>query len=236
MDDGVSFIDPEDEIDLRHYASKYYDPKKAHEYYLRTRELKGRQPAKPKLSKQSRQNQAAASAYVRDQVRSARTRSTKELNAKSKALMIQRKNRLEKLQKDAKATRERISKALADKVKSIMDGVATKVPKPKLNEIPASASPKQREYLERQNAKLTNKYNRELAKAQGAARTAAGAESAKARAEVVKLGNGLKAAVAKARDDYAKGRAAIANERKTTSANLQRDLKTELKNIQDKVR
>ena len=27
---------------LRHYASPYYDPQKAHEYYTRTRELKGR--------------------------------------------------------------------------------------------------------------------------------------------------------------------------------------------------
>lgn len=28
--------------ELMHYASKYYDPDKAHEYYMRTRELKGR--------------------------------------------------------------------------------------------------------------------------------------------------------------------------------------------------
>ena len=27
---------------LLHYASEYYDPVKAHEYYMRTRELKGR--------------------------------------------------------------------------------------------------------------------------------------------------------------------------------------------------
>ena len=27
---------------LMHYASQYYDPVKAHEYYMRTRELKGR--------------------------------------------------------------------------------------------------------------------------------------------------------------------------------------------------
>ena len=26
---------------LQHYASPYYDPVKAHEYYMRTRELKG---------------------------------------------------------------------------------------------------------------------------------------------------------------------------------------------------
>lgn len=28
---------------IAHYTSEYYDPAKAHEYYLRTRELKGRQ-------------------------------------------------------------------------------------------------------------------------------------------------------------------------------------------------
>ena len=27
---------------IAHYASKYYDPVKAHEYYMRTRKLKGR--------------------------------------------------------------------------------------------------------------------------------------------------------------------------------------------------
>lgn len=27
---------------IRHYASPYYDPVKAHEYYMKTRELKGR--------------------------------------------------------------------------------------------------------------------------------------------------------------------------------------------------
>ena len=30
---------------LQHYASPYYDPQKAHEYYMRTRELKGRRSA-----------------------------------------------------------------------------------------------------------------------------------------------------------------------------------------------
>ena len=30
---------------LEHYASKYYDPVKAHEYYMRTRELKNKREA-----------------------------------------------------------------------------------------------------------------------------------------------------------------------------------------------
>ena len=28
--------------DLKHYASEYYDPEKAHEYYMKNRKLKGR--------------------------------------------------------------------------------------------------------------------------------------------------------------------------------------------------
>lgn len=34
-------LEHHDYHDLMHYASKYYDPVKAHEYYMRTRELKG---------------------------------------------------------------------------------------------------------------------------------------------------------------------------------------------------
>lgn len=34
--------DDDDDEELKHYASEYYDPVKAHEYYMRTRQLKGR--------------------------------------------------------------------------------------------------------------------------------------------------------------------------------------------------
>ena len=33
-------------VELSHYASPYYDPVKAHEYYMAHRELKGRQASK----------------------------------------------------------------------------------------------------------------------------------------------------------------------------------------------
>ena len=38
---------------LKHYASPYYDPVKAHEYYMRTRELKGR-PSTAGLNEEGR--------------------------------------------------------------------------------------------------------------------------------------------------------------------------------------
>ena len=39
---------------LRHYASPYYDPQKAHEYYMRTRELKGRRSEERRVGKECR--------------------------------------------------------------------------------------------------------------------------------------------------------------------------------------
>jgi triphosphoribosyl-dephospho-CoA synthetase len=38
----LNAVDKTEGNSLEHYASKYYDPKKRHEYYMRTRKLKGR--------------------------------------------------------------------------------------------------------------------------------------------------------------------------------------------------
>lgn len=47
LDDlDVQLDELEASLGLKHYASPYYDPVKAHEYYMRTRELKGRKSTK----------------------------------------------------------------------------------------------------------------------------------------------------------------------------------------------
>lgn len=53
----------EDEDELQHYASPYYDPVKAHEYYLKTRELKGR-----RSTANLNEDGKAAARYVREQL------------------------------------------------------------------------------------------------------------------------------------------------------------------------
>lgn len=222
MSSELTAIEPVDEIDLWHYASKYYDPAKAKAYYERTKELKGREAAKPELSKESRQRQAEASAYVRDQVNTQRT-------AEQKAAAEKQKARLEKLQADAKATRDRIVeklKALVDKLKA---DITVEVPEPKLNEIPSGASPKLRAFLEKQNARMTSEYNNKLRRATKKANSAAKAAQDVAREEIRKVGTDLKDAVTKARTDYNSARKAITEKYKS-------DLNTELKNIQSKVR
>lgn len=68
LDDIDASLDElEDELNhsgiLKHYASPYYDPVKAHEYYMRTRELKGR-TSTAKLNDEGK----AAAAYVKNQL------------------------------------------------------------------------------------------------------------------------------------------------------------------------
>jgi hypothetical protein len=52
---------------ISHYASPYYDPEKAHEYYMRTRELKGR-----KSTAGLNDEGKAAAKYVKEQLTSER--------------------------------------------------------------------------------------------------------------------------------------------------------------------
>jgi hypothetical protein len=215
-------IDPEDDLDLRHYSSKYYDPAKAREYYLRTRELKGRSGGGETLSKESREAQSQAKTYVREQVRTQRT-------AAQKAATAQQKARLEKLRKNAEATRERIVEKLKALTEKLVANIDVEVPKPKLNEIPASASPKQRAFLEKQNARMMSEYNGKLNKAKDKARKASSEANEAARAELKKVGTSLKDAVTQARTEYASARKAMTEKYST-------DLKTELQNIESQVR
>lgn len=222
-EDAVSFVDPEDTIDLWHYASKYYDPAKAKAYYERTKELKGREKGKSEpLSKESRERQSQATTYVRKQIGTAKTAAQEKLAKEQKA-------RLEKLQKTAQETRDRIVAKLDALMEKLAADIDVEVPKPKLNEIPATASPRQRAFLEKQNAKLMANYNGKRRKASEKASASAREAKDKARGEIQKVGQGLKDAVTKARDNYKKGREAIVTKYKT-------ELKTELQNIEDKVR
>ena len=65
MSKTVYYIAPSDS--LAHYASPYYDPVKAHEYYMRTRELKGRQSTSG-LNEEGKSH----AAYIKEQINAER--------------------------------------------------------------------------------------------------------------------------------------------------------------------
>lgn len=222
MSDSFSAAESAEEIDLWHYASKYYDPVKAREYYLRTRELKGNSGSSEKLSKESRQRQAEAKGYVRDQINTARTNDSKVTAEAQKA-------RLEKLQQDAKDTRDRIVEKLKGRIDELKANIDTALPKPELNKIPENATPRQKAFLQKQNDKMMSEYNTKRSRLAKKASQASSDANDAARAEIKKVGEGLREAVAKARTDYTAARKAMADKYKS-------DLKTELQNIDTQVR
>ncbi len=82
--------------ELIHYSSPYYDPQKAHEYYIRTRELKGKRSA-TKLNDQGKE----AWSYTKESI-------NKEKKIKAELEKKSRDEKIETFRIEAKATRERI--------------------------------------------------------------------------------------------------------------------------------
>lgn len=87
---------------LQHYASPYYDPQKAHEYYMRTRELKGRRSA-TKLSDEGKK----VWSYTKNEIKA-------EKKAKVEGEQEKRKQTITALRERASATREQISARLKE--------------------------------------------------------------------------------------------------------------------------
>lgn len=76
---------------LSHYASPYYDPKKAHEYYERTKKLKGRKTG-TSLNDAGKE----AKTYVRTQINSKRDQDLKNVESQSKKRTEERKKSAER--------------------------------------------------------------------------------------------------------------------------------------------
>lgn len=84
---------------LRHYASPYYDPVKAHEYYMRTRELKGRSTTS--LNDEGKK----VWSYTKNNIKT-------EKKAKVKEEQEKRKAKIAELREKAATTREQITTKL----------------------------------------------------------------------------------------------------------------------------
>jgi hypothetical protein len=215
---------------LAHYSSEFYDPVKAHEYYLKNRELKGgpatpaakETPAQRKQRTATAANQRQALSYANNQISTKRQADLKGAQAAQKARTeAVRKN----VEQRTAQIKQKLEQALA-KLKADAAGAAKPV---KLNEIPPNASPKVRAFLEAQNAKIKNEAAKEAATANKKLSTASAAAQKAASAEAQKLGNEMRTAITKARDDYAKSRQQITTKYKTAAV-------TERKNIQSQVR
>jgi hypothetical protein len=224
---------------IAHYASQYYDPVKAKEYYERTKQLKGRQSTQGMS-----ETQKQALSYTKSSISKAKKAELEKARADQKA-------KLEVIRKSTEASRARITA----KLKGLLDQLQAKVaviPKPKvkltpINEIPPNASPKLRAYLEKQNAairqnnkKAVDKANADYSAKKQAAQKVASETSAAARkaasAEIKKIGVDAKAAITKARASYeASKKQTVAKYEKASDTEYQ-NIKTQLPSAPPKVK
>ena len=125
------------------YASKYYDPVKAHEYYMQHRQLKGRKKAKTPEEKAA-----------------AERKSTKKLNDMGKAAAKQVKKAI---QEERKAAYKVVTKAVSAKIKELRkqwksEGLSKEEIKARVEEIRAEA----KEQKKQLKAMFEEKYLQEL--------------------------------------------------------------------------
>ena len=126
---------------LLHYASEYYDPIKAHEFYMKNRELKGR------TTKGMSTEQREAWGFAKENIRN-------EKKSKVEEAKTTKEKQIEDFRAKAEATRQRI----AEKLKMLIEQIEEKKKNEleKLEDIPKNISPEQR-------AKLMEKRKKKIA-------------------------------------------------------------------------
>lgn len=172
MPDADAFI----ESFLAHAGSQYYDAAKAHEYYERTKELKGRQSTTNLKSQGQKEGWSYAKAKV-GEAKKADLDTTAEAN----------KGQLAQLRSNSAQRRE----AIATKIAALMDKITGDV-QGAIDSLPQGLSKEQR-------AKRVAQIRKDSSNARSSGRAAGGAEREKVAAD-------LKSGIDDAREAYKKAR------------------------------
>lgn len=237
---------------LAHYASEYYDPAKAREYYLRTRELKGQQStseltvkgdkggnerrtqawsyAKKQIGDEKKSNLEALSAQrkevvdrARDNAQARREEISGKLTALLELLTKQRQDDAESVDAAEEAELARVDKERADKSRLIRERANKAIDA--IPPVPDGVRGKARERLVAARAKKVAKITGDAAREIGAVRAEAATESEAISADADNL----------RRDLSAQTQAQKEGERESAAANRER-VTSELKASVDKAR
>lgn len=206
--DASEFID---KVLSHAYSSQYYDPVKAHQYYERTKQLKGRRSAS-QLGTQSKKDKWG---YVKNQIGEAKKSELEQISAQSKA-------DAQKLRGLAASRREELKKKLqalmadaTDKAAADIDQIQKDMEKKieALPPIPKSATGSRRALLIRARQEEIKKIKGEAASSKAkVSKDSQGqrkSEAAGLTADREALAGELKNSVAKARETYKARREAV---------------------------
>ena len=213
---------------LAHYASKYYDPVKAHEYYLRTRELKGRRSSS-NLNAEGKK----VWSYTKNEISTAKKNDVQEEKNN-------RDNQIKALRAKADKTRESISSKLEELRKSLSDITKwnkelaedkrdTAIERLRNQKIPEGLSEEERaRRIAERNAKiakLRDDAKEEKATISESSSKTRAQYSSDAKAQRAKVASDLKAAISATREAY-----------KTAKTSLDESYETIYQKEYDKIR
>lgn len=180
------------------YASKYYDPVKAHEYYMRTRKLKGQSSASPKPTTAetyySKEVEKKASISGGDKGNAAAKYKARNERLKTQAegIKTQIREKLETLVNQIKADHEKATQSTAEEVQK------------NLMRVPKNASKRQRDAIVRYNAKLKADASRSIATSARAANKKISENRKAASEELTAVSGALRQVIAKYQTQYKK--------------------------------
>lgn len=108
---------------FEHYASKYYDPVKAHEYYMRTRQLKGRDTKGKTLNDEGKKAKTYITKKVREERDSVLKKEQSNRNQKIYSSSVEMSNQIRQLQLQMKQLTPEKKKTLGKQIQRKIAGL-----------------------------------------------------------------------------------------------------------------
>lgn len=169
--------------EMLHYASKYYDPVKAHEYYEEHKQLKGRRLAS-KLDDEGKKIWS----YTKESI-------TSEKKTSATAQQESRDRQIEQLRTQAKATKERISQRLQQLKETLATKAKSQRERIQSQKAPKNASSDAKARFQAQKKQKLASITEETSKTRSGYQDDAREQREKVSAE-------LKSSIAAARESY----------------------------------
>lgn len=108
---------------FEHYASKYYDPVKAHEYYMRTRQLKGRDTQGKTLNDEGEKAKTYITKKVREERDSVLKKEQSNRNQKIYSSSVEMSNQIRQLRLQMKQLTPEKKKTLGKQIQRKIAGL-----------------------------------------------------------------------------------------------------------------
>lgn len=186
---------------IRHYASPYYDPVKAHEYYMKTRELKGKRSVQ-KLSDEGKK----VWAYAKNEIKTEKKEKVDAEREKQKQTTTDLRERASETRKQISSRLKELNEALTKRAASRKERIESEK-KSDLEDVEKNATKRREQMESKTNAEIEKlmavEIPKSLSKAERAERLAERNE------KIAKLRSGLKSDKSKLSEDFQSDKASV---------------------------